>query len=80
MSNKREVLREQREVLRILGELRDDMHTARLQFNQAVEPELVDACVFELNALQSRYNYYLRVAREEGINQSYVEQSAGVPV
>ena len=30
------------------------------------EPELVDACIFELNALQSRYNYLLRLVKESG--------------
>ena len=28
--------------------------------------DLVDACVFEINAIQSRYNYLLRVIKESG--------------
>lgn len=37
---------------------------ARSRFNMATENELIDQCVFELNALQSRYTYFLRLIRE----------------
>lgn len=37
---------------------------ARSRFNMATETELIDQCVYELNALQSRYTYFLRLIRE----------------
>ena len=43
-----------------------EMSAARLNFQEARDPDLVDACVFEMNALQSRYAYLLRRARECG--------------
>ena len=30
------------------------------KFNYVSEPELVEACVYEINALKARYNYLLR--------------------
>ena len=39
---------------------------AYVRFDNTTEPELVDACIFELNALQSRYNYLLRLVKESG--------------
>ncbi len=33
------------------------------RFNYVYEPELVDACVYEINSLQAKYNYLLRVAK-----------------
>ena len=49
-----------------LSEMRFALSQAYPRFNSAVEPELVDACVFEINAIQSRYNYLLRVIKESG--------------
>ena len=43
---------------------RDDLRAARAAFNNACEPELVEAAVYEINALQARYAYFLRQARE----------------
>ena len=47
-----------------LSEMRFALSQAYERFNRAVEPELVDACVFEINAVQSRYNYLLRIIKE----------------
>ncbi|GHV33652.1 hypothetical protein FACS18949_08190 [Clostridia bacterium] len=70
--------REYADALDNLQELSEQLHDARLRFNQATEPELVDACVFELNALQARYNFFLRMARElEGVTAA---ERTGVPV
>ena len=35
-------------------------------FNNATESELVDAGIYEINAVQARYNYLLRVIKEQG--------------
>ena len=59
----------ERDILYNMDELRRQLHYARMQFNQATEPELVDACVYEISALQARYDFYLRRARELEITQ-----------
>lgn len=33
-------------------------------FNQESDPDLIESCVFEIKALQSRYSYLLRRVRE----------------
>ena len=48
-------------------ELRDTAQALRRayeRFNYACEPELVESCVYEINALQAKYNYLLRVAKQ----------------
>ena len=60
-------------VLRQMRELNGQIRLTRLQFGQAVEPEIIEACVYEINALQARYAYYLRLAREMGLDQTYTE-------
>lgn len=60
-------------ILSQMRELREQIRLARLQFDQAIEPEIIEACVFEINALQARYAYFLRLAREMDLDQTYVE-------
>jgi len=54
------------EMFNMLGELRNALDDAYMRFDFATEPELIDACVFEINAAQSRYNYQLRLIKEAG--------------
>ncbi len=47
-------------------ELRDTAQALRRayeRFNYVCDPELVESCVFEINALQAKYNYLLRLAK-----------------
>ncbi len=54
------------ELLGELTELHGALTAAYMRFDATTEPELVDACVYEINAAQSRYNYMLRRIKEEG--------------
>lgn len=49
-----------------LSDTRFALAQAYVRFNNTTEPELVDACIYELNALQSRYGYLLRRVKERG--------------
>ena len=49
-----------------LSDTRFALAQAYVRFDNTTEPELVDACIFELNALQSRYNYLLPLVKESG--------------
>jgi len=40
------------------------MKAAYESFNWADDPDLIDACVFEINACKARYNYLLRRMKE----------------
>ena len=35
------------------------------RFDYLCEPELIEACIFEINALKARYNYLLRCLKEQ---------------
>lgn len=50
-----------------LAELKAALHTAREDlflayqaFDRAVDPELVEACVYQINAVKARCNYLIR--------------------
>lgn len=53
-----------------LAELREDLaasrrelHLAYERFDAAVDAELVDACIYQINALQMRCNYLIRMVK-----------------
>ncbi|MCL2083165.1 MAG: DUF2508 domain-containing protein [Oscillospiraceae bacterium] len=56
--------REQEQWLDALKEADIDLANARERFNQATQPELIEQCVFEINALMARQAYFWRMIRE----------------
>ena len=54
------------ELFNELSEMRSTLEDAYMRFDLTSEPELVEACVYEINAAQARYNYLLRVIKENG--------------
>ncbi len=67
---------ERQEILEAMRQTREELHWARACFNDAKEPELVEACVFEMNALQARYSYLLRLAKEMQFEQDLTFRSS----
>ena len=71
---KKQIFGEEEERAVILAGLhhtRDEIRAARADFNMAIEPELVEACVYRINAMQSQHAYYLRLAKEKNMALSY---------
>jgi len=66
-----------RELLGELNATRGELANAYARFNYTVEPELVEACVYEINAIQSRYGYLLRVIKENGGGTAAFEAQEG---
>lgn len=50
-----------------LGELRDALTAAYFGFEQSADPDTVDACIFEINALRARYNSAIRQIKSIGL-------------
>ena len=62
---KKDSPKEQQELMLSLQEAQSDLSHAYLSFNDAVDPELVESCIYEIRALQSRINYLLRRMKAE---------------
>jgi len=45
--------------------IRASLYEAYRKFDTITEPELVDACIYEINALRSRYDYAVRRAKSK---------------
>ncbi len=47
------------------------LEAAYSQFEYVVDPDLIDSCIYELNAIQNRYKYLLKQAK--AADTSFVE-------
>ena len=57
------------ELLALKAELLDaqgDLALAYRQFDQAVDPELVESCIYQISAVKARCNYLIRVIKPRG--------------
>lgn len=64
---------EKRALLKELDLTLHDLHCARAAFEQASDPEIVEACVYEIKSAESRYSYLLRKAKETGLSQNLAQ-------
>ena len=55
---------ERRQLVEEMRATRARLNQAYAQFNLYSDPDLVDACVYEINALQSRYSYFVRQVKQ----------------
>ena len=44
------------------------MEAAYSNFQNVIDPDLIDSCIYELNAVQNRYKFLLRLAKETDTN------------
>ncbi|MDR1669034.1 MAG: DUF2508 family protein [Oscillospiraceae bacterium] len=62
----RKAVSEREELLGELYETQRLLRNANARFNEVSQPELIEQCVYEINALKARHAYYMRVLREVG--------------
>ena len=60
----RHLEQERRQLLQSLAQIRTLISQAYGGFNTTDDADLIDSYVYEINALQSRYNYLIRRAKE----------------
>lgn len=49
------------------------LEAAYSQFEYVVDPDLIDSCIYELNAIQNRYKYLLKQAKAS--DKSFIEEN-----
>ncbi len=65
--NLAEIDNETTTLLKKIGEIEDRIDTANNIFDYALDPELIDGCIYELNALYQKHSYYLKICKDRGI-------------
>lgn len=51
------------ELLREIEKTQKALETAYQTFENVVDPDLIDSCIYEVNAIQHRYKFLLRQAK-----------------
>lgn len=52
------------ELLNEIEEIKLSLTTAHSNFDNACDPDLVDSCIYEMNAIQYKYKYLLKQMRK----------------
>ena len=68
-----ELLTLRSELLEAQGELAQ----AYRQFDQAVDPELVESCIYQISAVKARCNYLIRAIKERWPQAAAAAQTEG---
>jgi len=55
------------EILETISKLRGELDMLHNRFDQAIEPMLIDSIIYEMQAVQLRYMYYLDLCKEREI-------------
>lgn len=50
-----------------MNHIRSQLQCAYSVFNSVTDPDIMDACIFEISALKSRYNYAVNNVRQLNI-------------
>ena len=70
----REEAQKKAHFLTLLKQAKNDVILKRNHFENATEDKLLDCCILELTAAESRLNYYLSLARKENLtNDEYMD-------
>lgn len=66
-SKKRKISPEDRDVAKILEQLKTDLDFLYNSFDHVTDPILIDGYIYEIMALQMKYKYYLRLCKNRGL-------------
>lgn len=52
------------ELLKEIESIKLSLETAHSNFENVCDPDLVDSCIYEMNAIQHKYKYLIRQVRQ----------------
>ena len=65
--NKKELSQEDIFVLATLERLNMDLKTIHRSLDAVTDPDLIDSFIYEMNAINMRYKFYLQICRDKGL-------------
>ena len=60
-----------------LLETKSELIMAYRRFDQAVDPDLVESCIYQINAVKARYNYLIRAIKAHSSESVAADQVKG---
>ncbi|GHU76623.1 hypothetical protein FACS1894188_09430 [Clostridia bacterium] len=64
---KKKFRKEDIEILKMLEKIKSELRELHSNFDQVTEPVLIDSCIFEIQSLNMKYQYYHKACKERGI-------------
>ncbi|HIZ56153.1 MAG TPA: YaaL family protein [Firmicutes bacterium] len=64
--------KEQADLLMEIAEIRSRIECVKNRFDLLTDPDLIDACIYEMEGLERRYGYLLKRARTLGIKNQKI--------
>lgn len=58
------------DILLELDSVKQNLEMVAARFNYQNDPDLLEACIYEMKALNARYRYLTREARRQGLTRS----------
>ena len=58
-------------ILAAIRQIQMQLECARQSFENAVDESLIDSYIYEIIALQKKYEYFLKAAKEIGLTSGY---------
>lgn len=71
MMEQKELRAEGEAILAAIRQIQAQLECARQAFENAVDESLIDSYIYEIIALQKKYEYFLRAAKEIGLTNGY---------
>lgn len=57
---------EREEIIKTVDNLKNELEQVHCRLNYTTEPLLIDSIIYEMKAIQKRYEYYIRLCKEKG--------------
>ena len=67
---KKQLSKEDMFILTNLEKLKEDLKTIHRNLDDVTDQDLIDSFIFEMNALNMRYKFYLQICKEKGLISS----------
>lgn len=55
------------DILRIIDGIRSEMEISKHNFDFATDDILIDSYIYEINSLNKKYQYFIKLAKENGL-------------
>ena len=63
------LISEEREIIEALENLKRELNILYSQFNYMTDPSLIDGCIYDIKAVNSKYTFYLNLCKERQLTQ-----------
>lgn len=60
---------EAKKIIQIIEEIRQKLEDAQRRFDCVTDETLIDSCIYEISALNKKYEYFIRIAKEMGLGK-----------